>query len=163
MRVAVTGHMDLTSETTRLVRTAMRDLLTRCGKALTGISCLAPGADQIFAETVLALGGRLEAVIPSLDYADDLPDHAKATFELLLGQAETVHSLRYPVATPAVYKAANDTMLDLADALVAVWDGRPARGEGGTAEVVGDARRRAIRVEILWPNGSSRLGTPQKA
>jgi hypothetical protein len=47
-------------------------------------------------------------------------------------------------------------MLRGADRLIAVWDGRPARGRGGTAEAVEQARRRAIRVEVMWPRGALR-------
>jgi hypothetical protein len=40
--------------------------------------------------------------------------------------------------------------------LVAVWDGQPAAGKGGTADIVDYARRHGIEVRIVWPPGTSR-------
>jgi hypothetical protein len=41
-------------------------------------------------------------------------------------------------------------------AWLAVWDGKPARGYGGTADVVADAKTRGIPVTIIWPPGATR-------
>lgn len=51
---------------------------------------------------------------------------------------------------------ASKTMLDRADQLFAVWDGKPARGYGGTADIVDEARSRALGVAVLWPEGAHR-------
>jgi polyphosphate kinase 2 (PPK2 family) len=51
------------------------------------------------------------------------------------------------------YLAAGRWIVDHADRLVAVWDGRPARGRGGTAEVVAYARHRGVPVTVLWRAG----------
>ncbi|MFH9861330.1 hypothetical protein [Streptomyces sp. NPDC017202] len=40
--------------------------------------------------------------------------------------------------------------------LLAVWDGKPARGYGGTADVVAYAERTGVAVRVLWPDGASR-------
>ncbi|WP_198036875.1 hypothetical protein [Nocardia sp. BMG51109] len=47
-------------------------------------------------------------------------------------------------------------MLDDADELFAVWDGKPARGYGGTADVVAVARQRGMPVTVIWPDGAQR-------
>ena len=47
-------------------------------------------------------------------------------------------------------------MLDLAEKLIAVWDGQPARGYGGTADVVSAAKEKNIPVTIVWPPGAAR-------
>jgi hypothetical protein len=47
-------------------------------------------------------------------------------------------------------------MLADADVLLAVWDGQPARGYGGTADVVNAARDQGIPVTIVWPAGAMR-------
>lgn len=47
-------------------------------------------------------------------------------------------------------------MLDRADRLLAVWDGKPARGYGGTADVVAEAQTRVIPVTVIRPEGRSR-------
>ena len=48
----------------------------------------------------------------------------------------------------AAYAAANQVMLDQADLVLIVWDGKPARGPGGTAEVVAQAQARGLPV--IW-------------
>ncbi len=52
--------------------------------------------------------------------------------------------------------AANRHLLRHADLLYAVWDGRPARGWGGTADVVREARELGLPVEVIWPDGATR-------
>ena len=47
-------------------------------------------------------------------------------------------------------------MLKDADLLIAVWDGLPARGLGGTADVVAYARDHGIPVSVIWPEGARR-------
>lgn len=47
-------------------------------------------------------------------------------------------------------------MLGRADRLLAVWDGQPARGYGGTADVVDAAEQQGVPVTVIWPDGASR-------
>src|SRR5690606_16048011 len=61
-RIAITGHRGLSDKVEVLVDLALRKELTRHADGLVGISCLADGADQLFARAVLDLGGELEAV-----------------------------------------------------------------------------------------------------
>ena len=54
------------------------------------------------------------------------------------------------------HMAASNLMVDEADELYAVWDGKPARGYGGTADVVAYARGRGTPVRVVWPDGAER-------
>ena len=47
-------------------------------------------------------------------------------------------------------------MFNRADRLVAVWDGEPARGYGGTADIVEAARDRELPITVIWPEGARR-------
>jgi hypothetical protein len=58
--------------------------------------------------------------------------------------------------TSESHMAASKLMIDAADELYAVWDGKPARGYGGTADVVAYARERGIPVRVIWPDGAQR-------
>ncbi|NUP64306.1 MAG: hypothetical protein HOW71_19265 [Nonomuraea sp.] len=51
---------------------------------------------------------------------------------------------------------ASARMLDDAEVLFAIWDGQPARGYGGTADVVAEARRREVPVRVIWPDEARR-------
>jgi hypothetical protein len=52
--------------------------------------------------------------------------------------------------------AAGRSVADRSDLLLAVWDGAPAAGFGGTADVIRYARERSKAVEIVWPEGARR-------
>ena len=156
--LAITGHMDLTDTTVPLVRTALDRLLAaHASDSLTGVSCLARGADSVFAEAVLAAGGRLVAVIPSQDYRQVKvkTDHA-ALFDQLAAAATEVLVLDRVTASREAYEAANQVLITRADRLVAVWDGTPPSGKGGTADTVTLALDAGLPVDVVWPEGATR-------
>ncbi|MFC8718890.1 hypothetical protein [Kitasatospora sp. NPDC057198] len=157
--IAVTGHMDLTESSVPLVREALAELLAEhtADGGLTGVSCIAEGADSVFADAVLALGGELVAVVPSADYRRNKvePDHAEE-FDRLSRAAVEVVVMPYATADREAYEAANAELVRRADRLFAVWDGRPGNGRGGTATTVADARAAGVPVTVVWPDGAAR-------
>lgn len=124
--------------------------------ALIGISCLADGADQIFARAVIAAGGGLHVIVAAEEYRDGLPAEAYASYDELVAQAADVRRLPYVESTSDAHMAASKMMLDDADTLFAVWDGQPARGYGGTADIVSTAQDLNVPVHIIWPAGAHR-------
>lgn len=157
MRIAISGHRGLPDDTALLIDQAIRDELIRHpSNDLTGISCLADGADQIFARAVLDAGGRLEVVVPAEKYRDGLPADSLTAYDELLARASGTHRLSYTESTSESHMDASRRMLGYADQLIAVWDGQPARGYGGTADVVKAARDLNVRVTIVWPDGARR-------
>ncbi|MFD8478723.1 hypothetical protein [Kitasatospora sp. NPDC059673] len=158
--IAVTGHMGLTPATARAVRAALdAQLAPYPAGELTGLSCLAPGADTLFADAVLARGGRLIAVLPGPAYPGPQAAAAEADFVRLRAAADRVLTLPAAVIDDAAYVAANAELLALADELIAVWDGRPGNGPGGTADMVAAARAAGVPVHVLWPPGSARTSS----
>ncbi|MGW1032295.1 hypothetical protein ACWD4Z_08865 [Streptomyces antibioticus] len=160
--IAVTGHMDLTEDSIPLVRTALDDLLQQYAVDgdLVGVSCIAKGADSLFAEAVLAAGGRLTVVIPSQDYRRNKvkPDHAPL-FDRLVEAAGEVLVLPHETADRQAYEAANAVLIERADRLAAVWNGEPPGGKGGgTADTVLEAQAAGIPVDVVWPDGAARRG-----
>ncbi|MGH8794709.1 MAG: hypothetical protein ACRDXX_18940 [Stackebrandtia sp.] len=158
MRIAVTGPRDLYDAAADKVKHALRDELRQLadGDRITGVSCLADGADQFFADAVLELGGRLEVVVPAAEYRDGLPEAAHAGYDRLFAVAAHVRRLDHRESTEQSHMDASVAMLDGADRLVAIWDGQPARGYGGTADVVDYAREHDIAVTVVWPEGARR-------
>ncbi|HMH76897.1 MAG TPA: hypothetical protein VK547_09755 [Candidatus Udaeobacter sp.] len=157
MRIGISGHRGFDAETTRLIEEALREQLRQYADAeLTGVSCLADGADQLFAQAVLDLGGILRVIIPGAGYRDALPEDARDAYDALLARAEVLAELDGPGTTSEAHMAASVAMLENIDALFAVWDGKPARGYGGTADVVNEARARRLPVTVVWPDGARR-------
>lgn len=155
-RIAVSGHRGLPAATTVLVDQAIRAALKDHDGTITGLSNLADGADQIFARAVLDIGGILEVFIPAREYRAGLPLEAHTEYDELLARASVVHDLPFIESTAESHMAASMLMIDSADELFAVWDGRPARGYGGTADVVAYARERRLPIRVIWPPGSQR-------
>jgi hypothetical protein len=157
VRVGITGHMNLTPESVPLVAADLRKVLSEHDGPLVGVSCLARGADQVFARVVLELGGRLDVVIPAADYRERKvkPDN-REEFEELIGQATDVRVLPFETSNREAYVAANEAVFAGVDALVAVWDGAKPDGKGGTADTVEAARARGIPVTVVWPDGAAR-------
>lgn len=156
-RIAVSGHRGLPADTVRLVDEAVRAALAEHDPGhLIGISCLADGADQIFARAVTDRGGALEVVVPALRYREGLPVESHPEYDDLMRRAVRVHRLDFVESTSESHMEAARLMLDKADELYAVWDGKPARGYGGTADVVAVARARGLPVRVIWPQGARR-------
>lgn len=157
-RIGVTGHAALSGPTATRVADALRAVLsTRPVAGLVGVTCLARGADQIFARVVLELGGSVEVVLPAADYRERKvgPDNA-AEFDALLARAAAVHTMPLPESNREAYLAASEHVMAHTHEMVAVWDGSPPDGAGGTADVVAMARERGVPVTVVWPEGAVR-------
>ncbi|WP_344151672.1 hypothetical protein [Kribbella yunnanensis] len=123
---------------------------------INGVTCLAKGADQIFAQAVLDSGGQLTVVLPSLNYREAKVKPANlARFDDLLSRADVVY-MPFDEAGRTAYMAASEELVSRSELLVAVWDGKPAGGYGGTADVVEHARTLGLPVHIVWPEGAER-------
>jgi predicted Rossmann fold nucleotide-binding protein DprA/Smf involved in DNA uptake len=155
-RVGITGHRDLPDATHRLVRAAVARQLAAY-RSLHGISSLAEGADQLFAEQVLEAGGALTAVIPSAGYVDAFETAAgRAAYRRLRAKATVVVELSFERPSEDAYWAAGRRVVSLSDVLLAVWDGRTSGGVGGTADVVMFAGERGVPTTVVWPRGCRR-------
>lgn len=157
-RIGVTGHVLLANGTAELVSAGLREQLDGyAGGELHGVTCLADGADQIFARVVLALNGTFEAIIPAEDYRRTaVQRHNRRDFDELLGLASDVSYMPFPESGQEAYLAASEELLRRCDLLLAVWDGYPSRCVGDTADVVRIARERGIPVVVVWPDGARR-------
>ena len=157
MRIGITGHSNLTAESEQIVAEALRKVLAEIGKPVVGVTCLARGADQVGARVVLDTGGEITVILPAEDYRDRKvkPDN-RTEFEALLARASRVRVLPFATSNRAAYMAASEALLDDVEHLVAVWDGRPADGQGGTGDVVAAARRCGVPVTVVWPIGATR-------
>ena len=161
LSVGVTGHRP-----DRLARADLPELRARVGEALSSlqagsrgqvtlISALAEGADQLAAEVAMAAGIPFVCPLPFPieSYVQDFSSGgARRSFRTLLAQAAEVEELPGSRGSPdgevAAYSAVGARIVDRSDVLLAIWDGAPSRGAGGTADVIGQARRAGIPV--VW-------------
>jgi len=155
-RIAISGHRGLPGSTADLVDRVIRAALAEHAPGVTGLSCLADGADQIFARAVTDLGGKLEVIIPASEYRAGLRVQAHPQYDTLFAQAAVIHRLPFTESTSQAHMQASKAMVDQADELFAVWDRQPARAYGGTADVVAYARQLGTPVRVIWPKGAER-------
>jgi hypothetical protein len=155
-RIGVTGHRAyLNEDSVRTAASALLDHLITDPGSTTLVSSLAEGADQMLAELALErIGATLTAVLPleRNEYVRDFatPDSV-ARFDELLGRATDVEvvSATHDVSRDEAYERAGRAMVDLATVVVAVWDGLPGRGRGGTAEIIDYARGAGRDVHVV--------------
>lgn len=155
MRVGVSGHQELPPQVEVYVSEVTRARFASLS-GLVVVSSLAAGADQLIAELALERGGELEVVVPCHGYEETFGGPARAGYLRLLSSAEHVETLPFASPGEEAFMAAGRQVVERSDELVAVWDGLPARGLGGTADVVSYARSRDIPVAVVWPSGVER-------
>jgi hypothetical protein len=151
MRVGITGHQQLDDpEAWPWVAGVLRAELARVAPPLVGVTSLAVGADQLFARLVLECDGTIHAVLPFADIERSFePEHVPAYREL--AKQATVEVLETPGTDEDAYLAAGQRVVDLSDIVMAVWNGNPAKGKGGTADVVAYAIRRGVPLIHIDP------------
>jgi hypothetical protein len=166
LRIGVTGHRNLpdSAELRKAVRDAIELAITESGAGpntplrLTVVSALAEGADRLVANEVLArkdLNPKLVCVLPvtreNLDVyrADFASDESRQEFDHLLEQAW--HQIETPAAVMSAdakredgYLWAGQEVVRNCDVLIAIWDGQPGHGKGGTADLILWTRKRDV-------------------
>jgi hypothetical protein len=157
IRIGVTGHRALADE--RRIRASIRRALNMIDAhvqhvpyGLVAVTPLAEGADRLVAQEVLAWpvsdGGQapsLEVILP-LPVAAYLQDFetepSKREFLSLLALDPAPKVLAGMATRPEAYAQVGRAVVDACQVLIAIWDGQPADGRGGTADTVAYARQR---------------------
>lgn len=165
--IGVTGHRFLTEieKLAQGVDQALERIASLApGGSLTVLSSLAEGADMLVAQRALRRSGARIIVplpLPLEEYRQDFDSADRwVEFQRLLAVAQKVIIFPDAGQRPHVYQVAEKYILEHCTALIALWDGKPAQGAGGTAEVVAQARARGL--PIAWVHCGNRVpGTSQ--
>jgi hypothetical protein len=147
MKTGITGHQDLgTSQTGHWVAQEMATVVDQIGVS-KGFSCLAKGADQLFAQILQNKQLPFIAVIPCVQIESSFQTEEDRTlFRRLLATASETITLPFDAPSEVAYFEAGKTVVDQSDLLIAVWNGRAAKGLGGTADVVKYALENSKKV-----------------
>ncbi len=123
------------------------------------ISSLAKGTDRIVASSAInKLNASLEVILPFTadDYRKDFKTKADLEeFNELFKKAENnlilqnISFQKYNSREEG-YEHAGSEVADSCEILIAVWDGKPARGRGGTAEIIKYAC--SVNRLVIWVN-----------
>ncbi len=191
IRVGVTGHREGSDLGSEALREAIQKVLAQIGSIaleaflakrqrfakdpnmpiLRLVSSLAQGADRLVAQEATAKEYKLHALLPfprgiyakdpnlgSLDEFNDLLDDQEKTERVF----ELDNSSATEAERKAAYEAAGRLVLRQSDILIAIWDGEPARGMGGTGQIVEEAQALEIpvlRIDSNLPHGITLLNS----
>lgn len=162
IKIAVSGHRKLTNLPTlkNCILAAADQILAAFPDRTYEIwSCLAEGADRILSRILVkSLEAKLIVVLPlpELEYIKDFETiESIEEFDQLKHIAEKVVLPDINLSRPQAYQTANHTLIEGCDLLVAIWDGVPARGPGGTSEVVESFK--AAGKPLLWIHTDNEL------
>lgn len=149
MIIGVSGHRWRDGADWEWVRAKFDEIIVSAGN-VTGYTSLAPGADQIFADAILAHEKRLVAVAPVCRGRIELNGGEKAAFDRLCFRAAQI--IEVDGASPdEAFLNAGKRVADECATMIFVWDGNPSRGLGGTADIVAYAAGIGRRGVILDP------------
>jgi hypothetical protein len=153
MKFGITGHQHLKDPSAwKWVDVQIDCLLSKQNAIPEGLTSLAIGADSLFAEAILRHNGSLYVIVPFEGYESKFSEGAdREKYFKLLEKATYTKILRKSGSDEEAYLKAGERIVDMADMLVAVWDGKPAAGLGGTADIVEYATQRHKPILHLNP------------
>lgn len=118
-----------------------REYASQQGKDVVVYSALALGADQLFITIALDLGIPVETIIPCSNYEKNYTSSGdQAEFQRLLDASNYVYRLPSQECSDDAYLEAGQWIVDHSDLVMLAWNGYPAAGRGGTADVANYAR-----------------------
>ena len=158
------------------IEAAVKDAIRRRLKELNagfGYASAARGSDILFHEALLEMNGECHVVLPhdrQLFIKESVGTDSNWTerFEKVLGEAAEVHEPSSRQVDPAAYEFTNRMLHGLAAiraeqlqtglTALAVWNGKPGDGAGGTATAVEEWRKAGMHVDIIdteafWQGG----------
>lgn len=152
--VGFAGHREL-SDPVKAAEWIARELAvvlaTLPGEAV-GIASAAAGADLLFLAACRAAGLKTVVLLPfdRERFEEDFLNEAewqRASQEM--DAAWWCEVVPGGEAAPAAYHVVAREVLEMADRMLFLWNGEPARGLGGTAESVNEATERGIAMRIV--------------
>ncbi len=152
LAVGFSGHRKVPDETKS--RQLIRDFLAAQREShhgiVYGVSSAASGGDQLFAESCLELGIPLRILLPrpAEQFRADFDDASwQRTVRIMENAVSVEVTGRNESRNEQFYDCGIQTVAE-SQLLVALWNGLPSRGAGGTQEMVAYARK--IGHPIAW-------------
>jgi len=153
MIAGVTGHQNIGDHETiswvetNLTREIQNQTIT------TGLTCLAIGADQLFAHILTKFNIPYIAITPCEGYEETFSGKSdQQNYFKYLAQAQEAVKLNFPAPSEEAFYAAGKYIVDHCNILFAIWNGKPAKGLGGTGDVVEYAKikkKRIIHINLV--------------
>jgi hypothetical protein len=151
--VGFSGHRQLVDPAgvSQAIATVLAQLREEQHGEWIGLSSVAIGSDHRFVDQVLAADMSWHAILPlpRAEFQKDFNPDDWADVEQMLTQAEHTRVISENGSREDAYLDCGMETVNGCDVLLALWDGQPARGKGGTADVIGYAESLGKPVIVI--------------
>jgi hypothetical protein len=162
LTVGVTGHRYVTEneKIEKGVDTALLHILEVYTPEKISIhTSLAEGADRLVLQRTLQLFENPHIIVPlpfpKDQYLKDFPGaKSKEEFNELINRADKVITFPPAKTKNKSYQIVGEYILDHSDIMVAIWDGKPPQGQGGTGDIINAVRNR--NLPLAWIHAGNR-------
>lgn len=155
-KIGITGHQKLSDPADwNWTQSALSRELDTFKNPVTAVSSLAIGVDQLFASLVVKRGGKIYVVVPFKGYERTFSSQDIKEYNRLLCKAHFIETLQTEGADEDKYLSAGKHVVELSDLMISVWDGKPAQGKGGTADIVDYALTKNVPLIHINPANKS--------
>lgn len=134
MKLGITGHREL--DNPDWVKQELHRIINLQNPPIIGFTSLAVGTDQLFAQALLDCAGIFQVIVPCEEYIKAFDLSERVEYERLLSKAASIEVLPMAICNEDAFFLAGKKVIDISDLIIAVWDGKPAAGLGGTADIV---------------------------
>jgi hypothetical protein len=151
MIVGITGHQNLSGYEQVWIKHSLLTFISTY-RLTKGYSSLAIGADQLFVKCLLENKIKYDVILPCDNYEKTFENGRDLTdFYFLLNSANEIIKLDFKEPSELAFYQAGILVVELSDTIIAVWDGLPAKGLGGTGDIVKISKERGKRVFHINP------------
>ena len=152
LAIGFTGHRKLPDEAKcrEWVHTFLAEKKAAHEGIVYGVSSVAAGADLLFAENCLLLEMPLRVLLPfpKEEFRKDFDDKTWARAEYVMQNAVSVEVTGDRALRDERYYECGIETVQQSQLVLAVWDGQPPSGMGGTQEIVAFARD--VGKPVVW-------------
>lgn len=165
--VGVTGHRNLSPKCSEIINGELKKINENY-KVETVYSPLAEGADMVVAQFFINFNKKIKIIVPlpfdikmykksfkDKDSENKFDDLLKSSYKnyALTNTYSLDEIQRNSAIKNELYKAVGEHVVDNSDIIIAVWNGKPSNGTGGTAEIVEYAKKK--NKMILYINSET--------
>lgn len=137
MKVGITGHQDLGNPQQIFeIKKIIKKVISGMNISM-GYTSLAVGADQLFAQELYEEGQPYYAIIPSKDYETTFKNKdSLKKYNFFIKNAHQIVTLPFEQPEERAFYEAGKYIAETSDCIIAIWDGKGAKGLGGTGDIV---------------------------
>jgi hypothetical protein len=137
--IGFTGHRHLPDESKSraCILKFLQDFKSRTNKTVYGVTSAAAGGDLLFAESCIQLGLSIRILLPAPkeQFREDFDAATWSRAESVMQRAISVEVIGCGQTKEERYYECGAETVQQSEILLALWDGKPSQGLGGTEEI----------------------------